>query len=245
MPVHVHDGEQETELHSNETDAIDRVTEAVHDVGGARPPHKTTRCYLLEIPPELRLRIYGYVFEDNYEPDFVIWPCGKMRRDLNKGPPAHFSALLKTCSLVAQETAPVLYHDRIFIIHIVDNDPAYTSHQHNYGDLRPVNECSWFEYLQSLKIYIDSGSSTISSVTQNVRLVLAKQPKNQKATYLHLDIQKLGEGEGDPLYKALMRMSFSSDAFITHWLGRSKKIVSKEVLDRFQQGSADALHLFL
>ncbi|KAK5744593.1 hypothetical protein LTR17_001988 [Elasticomyces elasticus] len=238
--VRVHDDEQETDLHGNETDTTDRIDEAVHkvdeSVASAPAPHKTTRCYLLEIPPELRLRIYEDVFDTDFTPEVFIWPSGEIRMYRSERPPNNFS-------LIAREAAPVLYEGRTFYVHVLP-DPCASEYPNSlYKYLRPVDRCLWFEQVQTIKLYVYAGPA-VAAGAMIIKSMFMRRHQKQSIAYLHLNLLGLGEGDGDPLYKVLNRLSICSGAHIHHLLSSSTHVVSKEVLEEFQQTSGAAKHVF-
>ncbi|KAK5738796.1 hypothetical protein LTR17_005731 [Elasticomyces elasticus] len=79
------------------------------------------KCHLLELPPELRLLIYAFVYEDGYEQSIVAGPTLVLstRPSRNDGGRCkHFTALLRTCTLVRDEAEPVLYEATTFDVYI-------------------------------------------------------------------------------------------------------------------------------
>ncbi|KAK5679529.1 hypothetical protein LTS10_008350 [Elasticomyces elasticus] len=252
-PVHRHGGERETDLHGEDENTNDRVTAEVHKLDGsvASEPaqHKTTRCYLLEIPPELRLRIYEYVFDKDVEPWILIWPSGEMRGHYSQCPPKNFSSVVKTCRLVAQEAAPVLYKGRKFIVYVMPDQRASEFTMPSNQHIRPVDTCLWLEQVQIFELFVYAGRTTIADATKTIKSMFVRWHQKQTITYLYISLSGLGEGDADPLYKVLAGLSFSSGIQIRHTLSGlpymlSYDAVSKEVLERFRQASGDAKHVF-
>ncbi|KAK3658370.1 hypothetical protein LTR56_001781 [Elasticomyces elasticus] len=247
-PIHFHGGKQAINHHGDEVDTIERVTEMVHKIDGSvasePAPHKATRCYLLEIPPELRLRIYGYVFDKDFQPGVFIWPSGEMLQDDLGCQPKNFSSVLKTCRLIAREATPVLYEGRTFYVHVMPDRSASEYRNGPYEYLRPVDCCLWFERVQTIKLYVYAGRTSIANATQIIKSIFARRHQKQTIAFLHLSLSELGEGDADPLYKVLTRLSFSSGARITHYMNSTRHVVSKEVLEEFQQASGPAEHVF-
>ena len=83
--------------------------------------HPTTpsssRCFLMEIPAELRCVIYDLLFGtgriclSGHAGKWVNFTSERSMTD-----PAHVSALLLSCRLICQEALPVLYHNTRFNI---------------------------------------------------------------------------------------------------------------------------------
>ncbi|KAK3716821.1 hypothetical protein LTR37_006171 [Vermiconidia calcicola] len=78
------------------------------------------RCYLLEIPPELRLRIYGYVYEERCKCWLVEGDKWKLEGEDRRGPEQaqQLLALMKTCRLINSEATHALYNSVEFIFTI-------------------------------------------------------------------------------------------------------------------------------
>ncbi|KAK5701236.1 hypothetical protein LTR17_022771 [Elasticomyces elasticus] len=89
------------------------------------------RCHFLELPPELRVRIYEYLYEgyDRYDGvAFAVYANGEMRRkyswrlpDTKLDPrklcnPSH---LLKMCRVMTTEATPVLYKMMTVTVHFL------------------------------------------------------------------------------------------------------------------------------
>lgn len=90
------------------------------------PTEAQRRCFLLELPPELRLRIYEHVFEGICRCTLTV--CNDLRVIRNhvswwganysnlSGDQHRWAAVLETCKLVAHEATPVLYAATTFTV---------------------------------------------------------------------------------------------------------------------------------
>ncbi|KAF2173500.1 hypothetical protein M409DRAFT_15781 [Zasmidium cellare ATCC 36951] len=89
--------------------------------------NSTTHCPLLDLPVELRLQIFGYLFEDHkdhFDPEKMggtwFYPHGIMRlriyADTTLGPawPSHRPGILLSCKQLRRETMDVLYDKTLF-----------------------------------------------------------------------------------------------------------------------------------
>ena len=74
------------------------------------------RCHLLEdLPPELRLRIYEHLFNEEYRPSLLIGSCSKIQF---LSPAKAHAGILKTCRTIYSEATPLLYRKTTFQVQI-------------------------------------------------------------------------------------------------------------------------------
>ncbi|KAK4896817.1 hypothetical protein LTR27_005414 [Elasticomyces elasticus] len=92
---------------------------------GAEIPQK---CHLLELPPELRLLIYDFVYARDFKHvitiDSIMVVSVKLFSN-DVGRFGHFAALLRTCTLIRHEAEPVLFEASPFDIYIEGEPHPY------------------------------------------------------------------------------------------------------------------------
>ncbi|KAK5702539.1 hypothetical protein LTR97_003484 [Elasticomyces elasticus] len=110
-------------------------------------------CRILELPPELRLCIYGYVWEpvshsvlvDYYNTwDVQAW-------HLNSHIWAPLSELHRTCRTIYQEATPYVYDSVIFIMRFRQTLPNGQSGR----PLTSVADCAWLAHAQHIDLSFD------------------------------------------------------------------------------------------
>ena len=69
------------------------------------PSLPSDKCHLLSLPPELRLRIYEYLYSHTISSQSVDWRWSYVVPLLRP----QLTALLRTCKTIHREAAPVLY----------------------------------------------------------------------------------------------------------------------------------------
>ncbi|KAK5701278.1 hypothetical protein LTR17_022735 [Elasticomyces elasticus] len=132
----------------------------------------TKRCYLLELPPELRLRIYTCVYRQSTTSVYVEYLGASQRPRRCEhiiGPRP--STLYRTCRTIHQEAMPVLYDSIIFGIGIACN----SSRRVNAigSPTIPLTDRTWLSNVRHLvlDIQIVSGSGAME-VYQHIGEVL-------------------------------------------------------------------------
>ena len=96
------------------------ITESIQTMTLKHATHSndSSRLGLLDLPTEIRLRIYGYLFFDTSEnissqvdPE---WHCNTCRNRIPKHLPLPRLEILRTCSIIHQEAASYLYTYAVF-----------------------------------------------------------------------------------------------------------------------------------
>ncbi|KAK4950345.1 hypothetical protein LTR10_011326 [Elasticomyces elasticus] len=115
------------------------------------------RCYLLEVPPELRLHIYEFLYADEYQVAIYVFPNSEMQSQISKtsfrpnGPNAkHLTALLMSCKLVNKEATPILYQILHFSL-CFRNGGRKASYRKGLGQLR---QCQFAKRIEKMSILI-------------------------------------------------------------------------------------------
>ena len=141
------------------------------------PPEE---CYLLtRLPPELRLRIYEFVFYDQVSLVLYITSTLRLLRAKLKTrtPPLHYTALLQTCKTINREATPYLYGNTIFSVFV------YTlSRERNYEDLgtlrsttllrfvRQIHFHFWDVNLQTINVFLLQLKALADALKTNTRI---------------------------------------------------------------------------
>ncbi|KAK3644946.1 hypothetical protein LTR56_009333 [Elasticomyces elasticus] len=124
------------------------------------------RCHLLELPAELRVRIYEYLYDSAHTVDLYIFRQGNViRREdsdtttTQRQLTCNLPSLLKTCKLISREANPVLYRSLVFSVSI---DAAPYRNFWQFVDLGRVGDCLFFRNVQRIRLFIRLRSYTMS-----------------------------------------------------------------------------------
>jgi len=140
------------------------------------------RCFLLELPAELRLRIYDYVYNERCLVQLIVdskrvyhtlcnplAPFGSGSTRFTK-----HAALLKTCRLICKEAAPVLYST------LYANISAYLGSERHQGtdqrDAGALESCTFLPHITEigkLTIYTRDGAVDASAVAARLRQLIS------------------------------------------------------------------------
>ncbi|KAK3623490.1 hypothetical protein LTR56_021580 [Elasticomyces elasticus] len=107
------------------------------------------KCHLLELPPELRLLIYEFVYAGDFRHEIVLDSIMVVSVNLSSddvGRFAHFAALLRTCTLIRHEAEPVLYEAAPLDIYI--EGEAYLYEKCWKGEL---HTCPFIKHITNIK----------------------------------------------------------------------------------------------
>ena len=141
--------------------------------------HQGECCLLDKLPPELRLRIYEFVFRDQIS--LVLYLTSTLRllraKLKTRTPPLHYSALLQTCKTINREATPCLYGNTIFSMFI------YTlARERNYEDLGTLRSTTLLRFVRQIHFHFwDVNLQTI-----NVFLLQLKGVAEALKTNTHL-----------------------------------------------------------
>lgn len=125
------------------------------------------KCHLLEsLPPELRLRIYEFVYSEPCYCSLVM--RSKSKLELFSRPASATNSMLRTCRTMYAEAAPVLYAAAVFRVHIHPEEDYHNVVPREVLGL-PLERIRHVE----LDVYFKSGHHT-GPVLQALRYLTAK-----------------------------------------------------------------------
>ncbi|KAK5684503.1 hypothetical protein LTS10_004373 [Elasticomyces elasticus] len=178
---------------------------------------KSSRCYLLELPPELRLEIYDYLFTEKYEVLLTIDRDCEMQAHLMnpesgsavpKKEVRKLSALLKTCKTLATEVTPVLFQNLYFRIHL---SPGMGSNLSPQKKLRKLHRCQFAKHIRMISISVTAPDhAAAASAGERLRMLTkVLQPgRTIKLDTLRLHFSTVDMmAAADPILKATMAIN--------------------------------------
>ncbi|KAK5729571.1 hypothetical protein LTR17_011874 [Elasticomyces elasticus] len=179
---------------------------------------KSGRCYLLELPPELRLQIYAYSFTEKYQVVLNIYRDCQMHSHISSVQPARrvpkkafrkISALLRTCKTIATEGTPVLFQSLLFHVYLRPDFDTFRSQ----SALRKLHKCQFIKYIRSMNIIVSARDHAAASSAGERLSVLVKGLQRGSTIKLNKVLLYLGSldvsGLADPVVKAIMEGNFS------------------------------------
>jgi hypothetical protein len=139
-------------------------------------------CHLLELPTELRLGIYEFIFETDYECLIGLHggrtPIAKglMLSSNNCGPiPLRLAALLRTCRTVLDEALPILYQQTTFTFSI--NIYSHQGIRTNRHRSMPYSSLRHMSHIRQITVDAEgtcrAGRSHLSTAAQIANLAAA------------------------------------------------------------------------
>ncbi|KAK4902564.1 hypothetical protein LTR27_000501 [Elasticomyces elasticus] len=178
---------------------------------------KSSRCYLLELPPELRLEIYDYLFIEKYEVLLTVDRDCEMQTCLRnpesgsavpKKEARKLSALLKTCKTLATEVTPVLSQNLHFHIHL---SPDMGSNLSPQKKLRKLHQCQFAKHIRMMSISVTAPDhAAAASAGERLRMLtkVLQPDRTIKLDTLRLYFSTVDMmGAADPILKALMAIN--------------------------------------
>jgi hypothetical protein len=100
-----------------------QVLELEPSLEAARLPKSVASSPLFKLPKEIRLSIYDYCLTSKYS---VLWPADRLALELQP-------QLLRTCSTIYEEAAPILYTNMLHFIHPSDANIFLRAHNPDLG----------------------------------------------------------------------------------------------------------------
>ncbi|KAK5701233.1 hypothetical protein LTR17_022768 [Elasticomyces elasticus] len=217
-------------------------TRKSEDLGPA--DHNSKRCHLLEIPPEMRVRIYEYVYDEHNVLEICITEQGTVLRsetgDATRDQMMrHLPSLLKTCTLISREANPGLYRSLQFSVGI---DSEFRSHYPvlHLIELCSIHDCLFFGNVQRLKLCIWLRRAMSARASEYLGLIRGDRKASATKTTIEevIVFNRNGAGEGvDEVYAALVTLSYRTGARFScseDFFGRPR-FVSEHVLKNFEQ----------
>ncbi|KAK5691865.1 hypothetical protein LTR97_011036 [Elasticomyces elasticus] len=225
--------------HSQRTCELADVTATNHD---------SKRCHLLELPAELRVRIYESVYDQDKVVDLYIFnKQGTVLRAESSDPTRdqtmrHLPSLLKTCTLLSREANPVLYQSLQFSV-CIDSEFGSPLNAGHLTELCSIHGCLFFRNVQRLRLLIRIRNYVMSARANEYlgliwggRETCAAKTKTIIEEVTVFNHQCAGEGV-DELYATLGRFSYSPGArwYHTQDTFGLPRFVSEHVWKDFEQ----------
>ncbi|KAK4894675.1 hypothetical protein LTR27_007063 [Elasticomyces elasticus] len=210
--------------------------------------HNSKRCHLLELPAELRVRIYESVYDQDKVVDLYIFNKQGTVLRAETGDPTrdqamrHLPSLLKTCTLLSREANPVLYQSLQLSV-CIDSEFGSPLNAGHLTELCSIHGCLFFRNIQRLRLLIRIRNYVMSTRANEYlgliwgeRETCAAKTKTVIEEVTVFNHKSVGEGV-DELYATLGRFSYGPGARWYHTqdtFGRPKS-VSEPVWKDFEQ----------
>ncbi|KAK5679528.1 hypothetical protein LTS10_008349 [Elasticomyces elasticus] len=203
------------------------------------------RCQFLELPAELRILIYDFVYATDYRPAIYTYGnSAKKSRLTNRGPQGDarpcLSGLPHTCKAIYKKALPVLYRTQSFHVQFLRSWAADTSFP-----MTVIRSWAFTKYIKKVDMTVYARThEEIASVAEGLKMFCEVfEGTIDGEIRLHLG-DKPGPGCGDPVYKALMAARIGEDVTLYHALqGTVPSFASTSVWqdfrERFEGTSAD------
>ncbi|KAK5738568.1 hypothetical protein LTR17_005904 [Elasticomyces elasticus] len=191
----------------------------------------TPRCYLLELPKELRLCIYDFIYDGEYGLDLEVDINRVVRaewhlriRDRWSHGPTHYAALSKTCRFLHNEVASPMLRGTHFALRMnarrqwSDADLQFGSMRRDWRLLERIKT------LDSISIWIMIDTSGRSDKEVNADLSLVRDCVNALSSSEPVQLSNLcvkfwtlaaSPGIADPIIKALDTLKCTPGAVLT------------------------------
>jgi len=202
------------------------------------------RCYLLELPPELRLRIFDFVFDRSFkctvcvrsDNKYYYGPWAYCTRGTVEVVPSHYTSVLETCRVLYREAMSILREKTIFSVAIMNLAlPRGTDQSQSLpvswkipSILHTITKISSLNIEALDSVGGDERKSIISSCIDATLSVLGSR-KPVKVDSIKFDVSGFNT---DELARALLRLRCEPGANVRT---RSKGMVSPEVCDGFMK----------
>ncbi|KAK5744592.1 hypothetical protein LTR17_001987 [Elasticomyces elasticus] len=175
------------------------------------------RCHLLELPPELRVRIYEYLYEsyDGYDGvAFAVYANGEIRRKYPWQVPGveptprrlhNPTSLLKVCRTITTEATPVLYKMMTVTVHFLALKDVKQAPM-----LSPTARDLFFNQVKNMNLHISAfGSEGIERAMSHLPRALGTQG-SKTIREVRLDVPY--DRHIPWMYRVLMELSYDKQA---------------------------------
>ncbi|KAK5717102.1 hypothetical protein LTR15_008991 [Elasticomyces elasticus] len=178
------------------------------------------RCHLLELPPELRVRIYEYLYEgyDGYDGvGFAVYANGEMRRKYPWQVPGIEStpkrlhnptSLLKVCRVITTQATPILYQMMTVTVHFLALKDIKSAPM-----LSPAARDLFFRQVKNMNLHVSAfGPEGIERAIIHMPMVLPTQ-RSKIINEVRLDVPYAPRtGCTAWMYRVLMELSYDKQA---------------------------------
>ncbi|KAK5744594.1 hypothetical protein LTR17_001989 [Elasticomyces elasticus] len=196
-----------------------------------------SRSQFLELPTELRLLIYDFVYATDYRPAIYIYGNStKKGRLTNRGPQGGARPCLlglpQTCKAIYKEALPVLYRTQSFHVQVLRSWAADTSFP-----MTVIRSWAFTKYIKKVDMSVYARThEEIASVAEGLKMFCEVfEGTIDREIRLHLGV-KPGPGCGDSVYKALMAARLGEDVTLYHALqGTVPSFASTSVWQDFRE----------
>ncbi|KAK3668873.1 hypothetical protein LTR22_000353 [Elasticomyces elasticus] len=202
------------------------------------------RCLLLELPPELRVRIYEFVYEDhrhlravffNVDSEGQMKKFSPWRRRQSDKPTSALSRkpfdptpMLKVCRLITTEATPVLYKIMTVTVHFTIFDEVEGG-----AILLPAIRDHFFTQVKNVALCVWAyGLENVEATSRLMPIVFGPEPRSKtiKEVQIGFDYGSPGGIEAvDYAYQELMKLSYDQYARVDCW-GDPAREVMKEFM---------------
>lgn len=147
-------------------------------------------CHLLDLPPELRLEIYGWLFDAALEVQLDVLDDIFIDADIT-GPPEAFLGvkLLQTCRIIHKEAEPILYHHAVFNLEVADGEERLDD-DHLAVNLGSIHNCRYLLHrirMAKLTMYSTRFPVDIGKLTLHIAAVLDAMEQGRHVKRLTID----------------------------------------------------------
>ncbi|KAK4954523.1 hypothetical protein LTR10_007954 [Elasticomyces elasticus] len=162
------------------------ATKTLTPVGNARA---SQRCHLLELPPELRLLIYEFLYASDYKHNIVVdgaLVVFTLAKPIFGRIFQHFAALLRTCTLIHNEAEPILYEATAFDMYI--QSELLSVERSRKGKL---HTCKFFGHIMNirkLKIRVPDVDNGVDNAVRCIAGLARALPSNKQYRLTNIEM---------------------------------------------------------
>lgn len=216
-------------------------------------PSDEQRCFLLELPAELRLQIYDYIFQVKTIHIWIDWNVYRWRAYTPDGT-IH---LLRTCKTILREAAPVFYEKTTVHFSICDEFERPLSRYYRFSALKNLNATA-FNHVSKVRLSLHTLTEPIfAQLLDHVHTWLTRLNfcANTRAVEVHFEFwSTISDEDLYWIYDMLCKMQFEN-AFeigtraLGPWISLYEGETSKKCLESIRddivakrQGGVLAIH---
>ncbi|KAK5738820.1 hypothetical protein LTR17_005755 [Elasticomyces elasticus] len=216
--------------------------------GSAIATTESSRCRLLELPCELRFRIFEHVYDQgDYRMEVLVDSHAVYADFITDGCHLilpHFTALLVTCRQIRREALPVLFEATALELDICA--AAVRKPDANVG---PLDRCIIFKHVKKInELSVLKARQDIAVIASRVMDVIDALPSHRTIIVrrIGLSLGELDKGDADPVIRALLALKCEPD--VTFGLVRPSRLwnsacVSPELAREFVKKFSNAASL--
>ncbi|KAK3656869.1 hypothetical protein LTR56_002850 [Elasticomyces elasticus] len=182
------------------------------------------RCHLLELPVELRLQIWDFVYSSTHLLHITVdTEAVYINLHLYYDPPwtpaRNIPALLRTCQLINEEASPALYASTKFLVDVY-GEPAYGTLKSTAFEIYDFAFLKHATRIEELDVFQGDDDVAAITIAQRLQSFISRlSPEKQVAlTTFEIYLAKESPEDMDPIFQAILDWNCGPSLYMVYFV---------------------------